>query len=325
MADTKGQRHLRVHEVVEGVVVAQFDGENHGLVGADQAAQLFDLVQRADKDPHLRAVIFTGSHPTRFISHADVSWLQERGAAVPPFGRFVASIIARVAHFVRKHQWLYRLSLLTPLGGPLQLETLHESLTRMNRSGTIFIAAMNGSALGLGAEIAWACDLRLMAEGDYFIGHPEVLLGFAPGAGGTQRLSRLIGAHRALLAILEGAPVPAKQALELGVIDELIAPDLLMDRAIELGVRLASRREEAVRAIKRSVYLGSAMSLEEGLHVERTEFLTSLTQRQAQELMIAYLRDTEENGELGLYRPAAYATALQLGTVPTATTAGTSR
>jgi enoyl-CoA hydratase/carnithine racemase len=55
----------------------------------------------------------------------------------------------------------------------------------MNGNGVIFVAALNGSALGLGAEFAWACDLRVMADGDFFIGHPEVLLGINPGGGGT--------------------------------------------------------------------------------------------------------------------------------------------
>lgn len=66
--------------------------------------------------------------------------------------------------------------------GAAQLDRLHATFLRMNGSGVIFVAALNGSALGLGAEFAWACDLRVMAEGDFFIGQPEILLGIIPGA-----------------------------------------------------------------------------------------------------------------------------------------------
>ena len=74
----------------------------------------------------------------------------------------------------------------------------------MNASGTIFIAALNGSALAVGAELAWACDLRIMADGDFVIGLSEVLLALTPGGGGSQRLPRLIGTQQALVAVLEG-------------------------------------------------------------------------------------------------------------------------
>lgn len=312
---SRNPEHLQVREAGEGVLVATFDAANHGLVGPDQAAQLLALVERADRDPAVRAVILTGAHPERFVSHADVGWLQHGGAASPAVGRPVASVIAKVAHFFRRHRLLCSIARLTPLWGAVQLDSLHESLLAMNRSGTIFIAALNGSALGLGAEIAWACDVRLMADGPYFIGHPEVLLGFAPGAGGTQRLPRLIGGHHALLAMIEGAPLPAKEAFALGAVDEIVASELLADRALEWARRLISRRKEAIQAIKRAVYLGSSRALEQGLHLERTEFLTSLPQQQAQELMIGYLHDTDTHGELGFYRPEAFSAAQQRGTM----------
>ncbi len=72
----------------------------------------------------------------------------------------------------------------TPLWGVIQLDRMHQTFLRMNRSGVIFVAALNGWALGLGAEFAWACDLRVMADGDFFIGQPEVLFGIMPGGGG---------------------------------------------------------------------------------------------------------------------------------------------
>jgi enoyl-CoA hydratase/carnithine racemase len=186
----------------------------------------------------------------------------------------------------------------------------------MNGSGNIFIAALNGSALGLGAEFAWACDLRVMADGDFFIGHPEVLLGINPGGGGTQRLTRLIGTHRSLVAILGGKAFTPAEALANGAVDELVPQDKVVARAAELGGYFGSRLKGAVAAIKRSVYFGGSMSLSEGLHVERTEFLIADQSKDAQDLMIDYLASTDSTGELPLYNPDTYARALKSGGVP---------
>ena len=188
----------------------------------------------------------------------------------------------------------------------------------MNASGVIFVAALNGSALGLGAEFAWACDLRVMADGEFFIGQPEVLLGINPGGGGTQRLTRLIGTHRSLVAILEGKPFTPAQALANGAVDEVVAPDDVVTRATELAEHFGKRPRGAVAAIKRAVYFGGSMSLPEGLHVERTEFLQTDQSDVGQELMLDYLATTEATGELPLYRPDTYAQALESGRVPRA-------
>ena len=185
----------------------------------------------------------------------------------------------------------------------------------MNASGIIFVAALNGSALGLGAEFAWACDLRVMADGDFFIGQPEVLLGINPGGGGTQRLTRLIGTHRSLVAILEGKPFTPAQALASGAVDEVVTPDEVVSRATELAEYFGLRPREAVAAIKRAVYFGGSMSLTAGMHFERTEFLGTDQSKDGQELMLDYLATTEATGELPLYRPDTYAQALESGRV----------
>ncbi|QHE72418.1 enoyl-CoA hydratase/isomerase family protein [Rhodococcus sp. WAY2] len=304
---------IQTEAVGGGVMVARFTGDSLGLFGRADASEFFDLVDRADRDPDVRAVVFSGSHPDRFISHADLQWLQEDGSVIPPVGRGVTSMVARVAHLFGRTKFTRWLASQTPMTGAVQLDLMHETLLRMSTSSTIFVAALNGSAMGLGAEISWACDLRLMPEGDYFIGHPEVLLGFAPGAGGTQRLPRLIGSHRALVAILEGRPFPAEEALAIGAIDEIVPADRLISRAVERAAHLAARPTEAIAAAKRAVNVGGSLSMAEGLHLERTEFLASLPQRQAQEIMLHYLRDTAVTGELPLYQPGGYGAALRHG------------
>ena len=298
------------------MLIVRIDGGPLGLFGLKLAEQLEELVDRVDRDPGVRAVVFTGAHPERFISHADVPWLQEESADVPPLGRRGAAAVARAARGAERARVLEPVVRRTPLWPAVQLDRLHATLLRMNASGVIFVAALNGSALGLGAEFAWACDLRVMADGDFFIGQPEILLGINPGGGGTQRLTRLIGTHRSLVAILEGKPFTPAQALANGAVDEVVAPDDVVTRATELAEYFGLRPRQAVAAVKRAVYFGGSMSLPEGLHVERTEFLGTGQSKDGQELMKNYIAATDSIGELPLYHGDTYARALDSGRVP---------
>ncbi|WP_069758585.1 enoyl-CoA hydratase/isomerase family protein [Streptomyces sp. LUP47B] len=311
----KDKGHLEIEDR-GAVLIVRVDGGPHQEFGLDIAQQLDKLVARADRDPGIRAVVFTGAHPERFVSHAAVRWLQEEGAASPTVGLRAAAAVVRVAKHVDRARVLGAVMRRTPMRGALQLERLHRTFLRMNASGVLFVAALNGSALGLGAEFAWACDLRVMADGDYFIGQPEILLGIIPGGGGTQRLTRLIGTHRSLAAILEGKPFTPAEALANGAVDQVVAQQKVLAQAVELAERFGKRPKGSVAAAKRSVYLGGSMSLEDGLHVERAEFFTRVMSKEGQELMLDYLQTTDATGELPLYRPDTYAQALASGSVP---------
>ena len=120
----------------------------------------------------------------------------------------------------------------------------------------------------------------------------------------------------ALVAILEGKPFTPAQALANGAVDEVVAPDEVLTRATELAEYFGKRTKGSVEAIKRSVYFGGSMSLSEGLHMERTEFLGTDQSEVGQELMLQYLADIESTGELPLYNPDTYAQALESGRVP---------
>ena len=296
------------------VLVARIDGGPLGLFGNDIAEQLDALVDRAEADPAVHAVVFTGTHPERFVSHAEVRWLQEGGATVPSVGVKGASALAHTARGINRVGGMRPLVGKTPLWPTIQLERVHQTFLKMNQSGVIFVAALNGSALGLGAEFSWANDLRVMADGDFFIGQPEVLLGIMPGGGGTQRLTRLVGTHRSLVAILEGKPFTPAEALEIGAVDDVVAQDQVLDRAIELAQHFGSRTKASVGAIKRAVYFGGSMTLPDGLHLERAEFLTTALSKVGQELMRDYMANTEAAGELPLYQPGVYEEVLQAGT-----------
>jgi len=130
------------------------------------------------------------------------------------------------------------------------------------------IAAINGLALGGGCEIAIACDLRIAAE-DAQIGLTEARLGVIPGAGGTQRLPRLIGAARALEMILTGEPIGARRAAEIGLVNAVVPGDALDEHVQRLAVLLASRSPSGAQTAKRLVYHGLEVALDRGLAQER--------------------------------------------------------
>ena len=300
----------------DAVLIVRVDGGPHALFGRDIAGRLDELVDRVEGDPKIRAVVLTGARPDRFVSHADVRWLQEGGAAAPTVGRRGAAAVVRTAKNLDRGRVLQPVVSRTPLWPAVQLHRMHETFLKMNRSGTIFVAALNGSALGLGAEFAWACDLRVMAEGDFFIGQPEVLLGIMPGGGGTQRLTRLIGTHKSLVAILEGKPFTPAEALAIGAVDDVVPHVDVVARATELAAYFGARSKGSVAAIKRAVYFGGSMSLTDGLQEESTEFFTRVLSKEGQELMRDYMEATDVNGELPLYNPVTYKEALESGSVP---------
>ena len=130
------------------------------------------------------------------------------------------------------------------------------------------ICVINGLAMGGGCEIAIACDLRIASE-DAQIGLTEARIGAIPGAGGTQRLPRLIGAARALEMILTGEPISAKRAAEIGLVNAVVPGDALDEHAQRLAALLASRSPGGAQAAKRLVYRGLEVALDQGLAYER--------------------------------------------------------
>jgi len=133
------------------------------------------------------------------------------------------------------------------------------------------IAAVNGFALGGGLELALACDFRVCAE-DARFGLPEVLLGVIPGGGGTQRLPRLIGASRAKELIFTGRQVRAEEALAIGLVNRVVAPDYVLEAALTWAAELAHGPLVAHGLAKAAVDRGLEGSLADGLVVEQEAF-----------------------------------------------------
>src|SRR5256885_10039015 len=243
------------------VLLATLENPPHGLMDSGIVAGLAALVQRADADDGLGAVVLTGAHPERFVAHYDVGELLAAARSGPSLGRRAAKSSLRVVGALRRVPAIERALERTPAAGLVALERFHEILLAMNRSGAVFVAALNGSARGGGCELALACDVRLMADGDFGIGQPEILFGFPPGGGGTQRLARLLGSAKALRLVLDGGPLSPADALELGLVDELVAREAIVERAVAVAGRLGARSKAGVAACKRAVYEGGSLPL----------------------------------------------------------------
>lgn len=137
----------------------------------------------------------------------------------------------------------------------------------LDRCPKVTIAAVNGLAFGGGCELAAACDLRIAADHARF-GQPEVSLGIIPGAGGTQRLPRLIGLGRAKHLILTGDAIDAKTALEWGLVTQVVPGAELMTAARALADRVLSRGPFAIRLAKMAVNASARVDLDSGLLIE---------------------------------------------------------
>lgn len=150
----------------------------------------------------------------------------------------------------------------------------NETVTRLEQTPKLCIAAINGHCVGGGLEIALACDMRIARSGDFQLGLPEVALGVLPGTGGTQRLGRLIGKARAIELMVEGAKMNAERAMDLGVVNKVWqaeSADEFLRTIVDYAHTFCppSGAAMAVGRIKRAVQSGLEMSLEQGLAFER--------------------------------------------------------
>lgn len=145
----------------------------------------------------------------------------------------------------------------------------HEILQKMEHTPKLFVAAINGHALGGGLEIAMSCDLRFAAEGEYRLGLPEVSLGLLPGNGGTQRLSRLIGQTKALDMMITNTAVGPQRALELGIVDKVFSAETLVQETVAYVAKLAKGPSLAIGNIKIATKVGMELPLDGGLAFER--------------------------------------------------------
>ena len=165
---------------------------------------------------------------------------------------------------------------ISQFGGTAEAEQIglgfHSTLDAVATLPRFVIAAVSGYALGGGCELALACDYRIASEKAVF-GQPEILLGIIPGGGGTQRLPRTVGASRAKEMMITGRQVRADEALRIGLVDEVVAPEALHERALALAADVARGALVAQAFTKQAVDQGLSGSLVDGLLLERRLFV----------------------------------------------------
>ena len=167
---------------------------------------------------------------------------------------------------------------ISEFGGPDEADRIgagfHRALDAVAAIPRFVIAAVSGYALGGGCELALACDYRIAGERAVF-GQPEILLGIVPGGGGTQRLPRLVGPSRAKELMITGRQVKADEALRIGLADEVVPNEELLDRALAVAAEVARGALVAQALVKKAVDDGLSTDLADGLLIERRLFVES--------------------------------------------------
>ncbi|MCL6738805.1 enoyl-CoA hydratase/isomerase family protein [Streptomyces neyagawaensis] len=228
---------MTVHlEVAEGVGTIRLDRPPMNALDIAVQDRLKELAEEAARRDDVRAVILYGGEKV-FAAGADIKEMQAMDHA---------------AMVVRSR-------------------ALQDSFSAVARIPKPVVAAVTGYALGGGCELALCADYRIAAE-NAKLGQPEILLGVIPGAGGTQRLSRLIGPSKAKDLIFTGRMVKADEALALGLVDRVVPADEVYTAAHEWAAKLAQGPAIALRAAKESIDAGLETDLETGLAIERNWF-----------------------------------------------------
>lgn len=227
---------------------AQRNAISRALLG-----ELTANLQRVRDDRVLCAVVLTGAGTQAFCAGAD---LKERSTMTEP----------QVREF---------------------LNGLRNALRAIELSDRVFIAAVNGAALGGGTELALSCDLRIAGE-EAQLGLTEVKLGIIPGGGGTQRLPRLIGPGRAKDLILTGRRVGAEEALSLGLVNRVVPSGMVREAAVELAEKIAQNAPLALAAAKHAVDEGLALDMDEALALEHKHYERTLGSQDRLEGLAAF-------------------------------------
>ncbi|MCY0860094.1 MAG: 3-hydroxyacyl-CoA dehydrogenase/enoyl-CoA hydratase family protein [Sulfolobaceae archaeon] len=170
----------------------------------------------------------------------------------------------------------------------IRIRTIRDLTNKIALYTKPVIAAINGYALGGGLEIAMACDIRIASEMAQ-LGQPEINLGIIPGAGGTQRLPRLVGKGRAKLLIYTGDMISAKEAYEMGLVDMVVPPQRLEDEVRRVALKIAEKSPLALLAAKLAVELGNESNIWSGMLIEGSLFGLLFTTKDAEEGIRAFL------------------------------------
>jgi len=252
-------------KVADGIAVITLGSARRMYFDQEMGDALTEALDQFAGDASVRVVIITGGAPGYFNRHFDVGVLIGLAESLRASGREWPENATYNGGFFDKAM------------------ALCESMPKP------VIAAISGTALAGAFEFALSCDLRIAEDGDYLIGLPEAHLGLLPGAGGTQRLPRVIGMAGALMHILMGSPLNPREAEKKGLVHETVSGKAL-DRAMEIARRLSLHPPEAVAYIKRLVRNANETPLAEGLALERNLFLKLCISEPALKRMRSYVK-----------------------------------
>lgn len=241
-------------EYVENVLIIKIN--NPGALNAlnsEVLSEIGEAFDEASKDNNVNAIILTGEGKA-FVAGADISEMSTLNAEHGKiFGEHGAGVFRKI-------------------------ETTPKAV----------IVAVNGFALGGGCELAMACDIRIASEKAKF-GQPEVTLGITPGFSGTQRLSRLVGLGKAKELIFTGNIIGAKEAKEIGLVNEVVEPEKLMEIALEMAKKIASNAQIAVRYSKEAIDRGYQTDINSAIDIEANLFGLCFATEDQKEGMKAFL------------------------------------
>ena len=220
-----------------GVGTIRLDRPPMNAIDGDVVWQLEEVAREAAFNEDVRAVVIYGGEKL-FAAGADIKEMAER----------------------------------TPYDVMMKMSGLQAVFTQVEDIPKVVIAAITGYALGGGCELSMCADFRVMAD-DAKIGQPEILLGIIPGAGGTQRLPRLVGQARAKDIIYSGRFVKSDEAQRIGLVDEVVPAADVYTKACEMAARYAKGPLVALRAAKIAINRGAIKDLSTGLAMERELFI----------------------------------------------------
>ena len=223
-------------EVADGIGTIRLDRPKMNALSTQLQDEIGIVAQQAAEHPEVHAVIVYGGERV-FAAGADIKEMQKMS---------YADMLDRSAK-------------------------LQSCLTHVAQIPKPTVAAITGYALGGGCELALACDFRVVAE-DAKLGQPEILLGVIPGAGGTQRLPRLVGTAKAKDLIFSGRHVDAAEALDIGLADEVVPAEQVYEAAVARVKQYVGGPSIALRAAKESIDRGMEVDLATGLELERIAF-----------------------------------------------------
>lgn len=231
----------------------------HGYMDESMESELTQVLDTLEAWKDGRVVVVTGAEPGMFVRHYDVAILQKRAQAMIERGKSFS------------------------IERPVPRSAIHLCIERIENSPLIFIAALNGTAMGGGFELALGCDIRLAQNGDHQLGLPELNLGLLPGAGGTQAMASLIGTGPALFNLLTAKVFSPQELLAAGLVSS--CTDDVMADAMRLAGQIEAVPARACANIKRLVRNAPRWRHDEGMAAERTLFCDCMVDPMAQPLM----------------------------------------